>query len=662
MTVTIRTFPNKLDRTLFEVDTFPSGQSLNDILQDQIPNFRVMATPPIEVLRNGLPFAPLLWDQKLVDGEELEITVRPRDPVTLAYAVIAAVVAGVVVANSMAPPDNYSQTTPDGSPIYDVNAQGNQVRMMGVVPELFGTHGTFPCLVNPAHRYYYNDDEYLLLMNLVSRGYLALTQDDIQIGNTPISSYAGDIDIQIKDPGDDVTAHPAWLNVYTSPEVGSTSGGGSGIELEGAVNSVTPVKTKFTNKTLKLYRELEGVAVPYWPIEWEVGHVIVISGTQGSKTVSPGDSAGGFRGYYPTSPIEFWSTDEALHDCRYGDYIRYPISYTESQNGAAQIEYATGYISSTYVVTENNVEFYAVRIKDGKGMNIPNSAVPVETRQFPLQFLGKDDGRYKITDRTSDTGTVEKMFPDAGEMVFSSFFYSGDIAGARFTAEVTLPGKPVGPFYACPVNELTNEIHVDLKFPEGIGYLNDNGTISSRELRVMLQWREDESNTWKEQVFKRSGNSRDQMGNTVRINLGKYCRPQFRAYRITGESNDTRTWDTIELIRLKSVLESKASYQDGTTLAVRIRGTNALSRSAENKLFCVPTRLLHVPNGQGGWTGDNYNSREGMVATNDLAPVLRYICHEIGLDDNNIGQDELLRLHSVWQERGDHFAAQFDKK
>lgn len=664
MTVTIRTFPNKLDRTLFEVDTFPAGQSLTDILQDQIPNFRVMATPPIEVLRNGRPFVPAQWDQVLAENDALDITVRPRDPVSMVIAVVAAVVAGVVVANSMAVPDSYNQTTPDGSPIYDVNAQGNQVRMMGVVPELFGTHGTFPCLVNPAHRYYYNDDEYLLLMTMVSRGYLSLSNDDIQIGNTPVSNYAGDIDTQIKDPGQDVTAHPAWLNVYTSPEVGSTSGGGSGIELEGAVNSITPIKTKFATKVLTLYQDLEGVAVPWWPVEWEIGQRIELSGTPGAKSVSYGHSYGGWRREAEADILNYWSQDDALHDCKKGDYIQYPISYYEPSNGPTQIEYATGMIDAKFTGIQNGVSFHAVRILDANGNQLPASAVPSDARYTPITFSGKDDGTYLIKDRTESTGTLAKLYPNKStEMAWwASFAAVGELTDVRITATESLPGKPVGPFFACPVNELTNEIRVDIKFPEGIGYLNDNGSISSRELRVMLQWREDENSAWKDQEFKRSGATKDQLGNTVHINLGKYCRPQFRAYRITGQSNDTRTWDTIELIRLKAVQESKSSYQDGTTLAVRIRGTNALSRSAENKLFCVPTRLLHVPNGQGGWTGSNYQSRTGMVATNDIAPVLRYISHEIGLDDSNLGQDELLRLHALWQSRGDNFAAQFDNK
>ncbi|MDF5409871.1 hypothetical protein P3692_25760, partial [Vibrio parahaemolyticus] len=60
-----------------------------------------MATPPIEVDRNGRRFLPNQWDEQLKEGDELDITVRPRDPVSLAYAIVAAVVAGVVVATQM---------------------------------------------------------------------------------------------------------------------------------------------------------------------------------------------------------------------------------------------------------------------------------------------------------------------------------------------------------------------------------------------------------------------------------------------------------------------------------------------------------------------------------------------------------------------------------
>ncbi|EJS0370527.1 hypothetical protein NXE13_001826 [Vibrio alginolyticus] len=663
MTVTIRTFPNKLDRTIFELDTFEPGQSLNDILQSEIPNFRVMATPPIEVDRNGHRFLPNQWDEQLKEGDELDITVRPRDPVSLAYAIVAAVVAGVVVATQMAPQDNYSKTTPDGSPIYDVNAQGNQVRMMGVVPELFGTHGTFPCLINPPHRYYYDDSEYLLLMTMVSRGYLSLTNDDIQIGNTPIINYSGDIDTQIKDPGEDVTAHPAWRNMYTSPEVGSTSGGGGGIELEGAVNSIVAPQTSFSSNVLTIYQDLDGYKVPYWPPEWEDGNRLEIIDTQGAVSVTELDANGAWR-ESNSGRLAFFGKDLVLSSRRFGEYLQYPIGQTTQSDGETVTEYAMGVVDSVTVQEVAGVEFYVVNILDDSGYWVPVTDLPSGLRYTPLTLLGRDDGIYRVQSHTDKAGTLKKLYPNKeGTIIgWSSFGGTGAFTGVRVTTVDSLPGKPVGPIYACPVNEVTNEIHADLRFSEGIGYLNDNGDINGRTLRIMLQWREDENSEWKSQEFKRTGATKDQLGNTVKISLGKYCRPQFRAYRISGKANDTRTWDTVELVRLKAVLESKTNYPDGTTLAVRIRGTNALSRSAENKLFCTPTRMLHVPDGQGGWTGSDYNSRAGMVATNDIAPVLRYICHEIGLNDSNIGQAELLRLHDLWQGRGDRFAAQFDNK
>ena len=144
---------------------------------ERVPSFKTMATPPITVTRNGELWTPADWDRvTIADGDQIEIVVEPKDPVTLVYVVIAAVVAAVAVAASVSVPDNYASTSPEGSPIYDANAQGNQVRLMGCVPEIFGRMGTYPCLINAPHRYYFDDEEYLLLMTMVSRGHVQLEQ------------------------------------------------------------------------------------------------------------------------------------------------------------------------------------------------------------------------------------------------------------------------------------------------------------------------------------------------------------------------------------------------------------------------------------------------------------------------------------------------------
>ncbi len=561
MTATITTYPNKLDRTQREITVVEPGQTLTDLLSERIPSFRVMATPPISVICNGKPWPVSQWDsQRIEDNDQIEIIVEPKGIVeSIIIGIVVGAVAGAV-AGAMAPsvPDNYAQTSPEGSPIYDANAQGNQVRMMGCVPEVFGRMGTFPSLINSAHRYYFEDEEYLLLMTMVSRGYVELSHQDILIGNTPITNYSNDIHATIFEPGEDVTSHPAHLNIYTSPEVGSTAGTG-GIELEGSVNEFVPVRSNWSANTVLLFTDLEDARVTYWPSEWEEGMDVTISGT------------------------------------------------------------------------------------------------------------AQDNGQYRIMDIAGNNRTtLHKVKNQGGTLIpdpnWSNFHQSGNIeeSGPVFRSVQSLPGRPTNVMFACPENEVTNEIRVDIRFPQGIGYLNDEGGIDSRDIRLMIQWREHDDAPWVDQEFKRSGATVDQLGSTVSLSLTKdgevlWCRPQFRAYRITGNSSDSRVKDTVELVRLKAVLRTPTRFTDGTTLAVMIRGTNALSRSAENKLMAIPTRKLSVPDGNGGWTAD-------LQPTCDIAPVLRYIVHDNGLADSEIGMDELLHLHQIWHERGDTFCAQFDQE
>ncbi|PSW53061.1 host specificity factor TipJ family phage tail protein [Photobacterium leiognathi] len=652
MSVLIVTYPSKLDHANAEHQSVAAGQTLTDVLTANVPSFKVMATPPISATLNGQPLLPVEWDStELKAGDVVTLTVEPKG-VELIIAAVVAVVAGVgaaMVMSNMAPDDNYQQTIPDGSPIYDVNAQGNRVRMMAPIPEVFGTHGTYPCLINPPHRYYYGDDEYLLLMTMVSRGYLALTNDDIQIGNTPISQYSGDIDTAIFDPQQSVNSHPAWLNVYTSPEVGSTAGT-SGIELEGAVNSIVPEKVNFAGQRLKMFKATDTGAIVYWPPEWEEGTYLTIAGTQAPPTVKATGNRGCW-GPYTDGRLHFRTQDPNAEKLKPHQYIQYR-NYGHT---------GTGVVTWVGKNTIDGEQYTMVEFVDENGDPIMVSLSHNDKND--LVPMGFNDGQFKVKAITANDATVSRCYPNNSHLTNWPWNHehTDDSKNVRITIQNALPGKVVGPYFACPINEVTNEIRVDVRYPEGIGYMKDDGSIEERELRIMLEWQETEGGSWKQQEFKRSGGTKDQLGNTITLSLSQYCRPKFRAYRITGKADDTRTWDKIELVRLKAVLESKSSYPDGTTLAVRIKGTNALSRSAENKLFCTPTRLLHVPSGN-GWTGSDYNNKAGMQATNDIAPVLRYISHQIGLTDAQIGQDELHRLHHVWRGRGDTFAAQFDNK
>jgi hypothetical protein len=524
-----------------------SGITLEQWLIDNIPSYSpYILDHPISILANDEFIAPEQWSlYTFSDDDIIHIFHEPKGPigdavesVFNAFTDVVGAVIGYFYKQDI--PDNYNSSYQEGSSIYSVNVQGNQPKLMGIVPEIFGSHKTYFDLLNAPHRYYSDDEEYLLMFCSVGVGWYYLPTTNITIGNSPVSNYAGDIDATTFNPEENVTSHPAYKNVYTSPEVGSTSSS-AGIELEGPTNSVTPPLSYLSGSKVILYEDSSGFLVQYWPTEWEVG----------------------------------------------------------------------------------------------KTFTITNSAA--------------DDGTYKVISTTSTYALVDKQ----GGIPWLSFVESGETSGITFTAVETLPGAVFGPIQVTPSTKTTNKIMVDILYSDGIGYINDNGSVASRTLETMLEWRELGTTTWNQVPISRTAATRDQLANTIDINIETACRCELRCYRVTTKSSDARTLDTIELVRVKCELDSNTSYENITTIALRIKATNSLSNAAENKFAGVPTRMLEVPDGNGGWTTE-------LQATNDIAPVHRYIAKRCGFTDAMIANTQLLRLHDVWSERGDEFNGIFD--
>jgi hypothetical protein len=91
-----------------------------------------------------------------------------------------------------------------------------------------------------------------------------------------------------------------------------------------------------------------------------------------------------------------------------------------------------------------------------------------------------------------------------------------------------------------------------------------------------------------------------------------------------------------------------------TTLAMKIRGSNALASSAENKINVLCQRRLQ--------TFDDSGALTVFEGSNDIAPALYAVCRSAGYTDAQIDLEELYRLHQTWQARGDEFNAIFDNE
>lgn len=172
------------------------------------------------------------WDTPLFGVEELKIIVEPQG-VEAAFAIVAAIVAVASVAYSLymmnrLKADNPAKTS-DTSTIYDVNAQGNKVRLQQVVPENFGLIKHFPDYLADKHTFYRRNKKYIDMILCQGAGWYDYKTDgsDIYIGNTPFSGYSRkDVRYQVFDPGADVSAngieqgmHKCW---YSSTEVTSS--------------------------------------------------------------------------------------------------------------------------------------------------------------------------------------------------------------------------------------------------------------------------------------------------------------------------------------------------------------------------------------------------------------------------------------------------------
>lgn len=556
--VDIKVYPNKLDQSLVEPTHGHVGSSLHEWLVDNVPSYYERVVPLFSAVINGEVLPPSQWrEYRFKAGDEIKLIVEPKDPVTIAYAVIAVIAIGVAIYTANQIPDNYNNTTPDGSSIYSVNAQGNKPKLMGVIPQIAGRHQYFPDYLSMPRKEYIDNEEWLYLMLCVGWGQYEILDDDITIADTPVSNYAGDIDFQVFGPGEDVTGHEAHKNVYTSSGVGATSGN-VGIELKGRT---------------------------------------VSSGGDNSSYIYS------FSGDQLVVYLQEW--EEEL-----GRYVRFK---TVPPFEVGEVLTITGTVSN------QNDGYFELLTKSSDGSQV-----------------NKVDGQSQ--DDSSWTGFIDESESNATVAVENG---GGD-------------GQFNGPHFACPAGEVTDTLWFDFMLPQGLGELDDNGNFLSRTVTLKIEYRAEGAQNWTtlpDEVFINSTN--DQLARTVKYTLPQKIRPEVRVKRVTSASNDTRVYDDIYWTKLKCELETPTKYDGLTTIAVKIRGTNALASAAQDKFKVVATRILPVYE-NGAWSEPR--------PTRDIAPFFAYIPKSVGHGDDKLGLDELETLHNIWHPRGDEFNAVFDSE
>jgi hypothetical protein len=559
MAVDIRVYPNKLDLDSFEPSQCKAGLTIEGWLIGAVPSYESREVPLMSIELNGFLIEPDLWPLTVLkDGNCVACYVEPKGVETIIMVTIAVLSAAAAIyyANQSIP-DTYNSTIPKGSPVYSVNAQGNQPRLMGVVPEGFGRHKYFPDYLNQIHREYVGHEEYLNLMMAVGVGSYTIDPSTINIGDTPITNYSDDIDYQIFAPGVNVSGHVAHRNIHTSKEVGGSSGQ-SGFDLEGP-----------------------------------------------TAQINSGTNTDGFG----------------------SDSTVLGVAYDESDTGPSYYSYT----QLTQFVVGDIVEIF-------DSLASFNGYFKVVAQNVSFKGIGDKGTKFARIDK--DTLLVIEsvnVFPTTDNVNLN---IRGVVPGGA--------GDYVGSFSAAPQSVFIDSFYVDIKFPSGLCILNSAGNPTSHTVDLRISYSINEGASYSSVIRSFTDATVDARAYTVEIPLTSGTGCLVRIERMTVETDDIKYKEKCQWTGLKSELEAATNYPDITTIAIRIKGTNALASTAENKVNLIGSRHLNT------WSAGVFGQ---VTATTDIAPVVKYLADQAGLEVDMV---ELKRLHDLWTGRGDQFNAIFD--
>ena len=217
-------------------------------------------------------------------------------------------------------------------------------------------------------------------------------------------------------------------------------------------------------------------------------------------------------------------------------------------------------------------------------------------------------------------------------------------------------GGWLGPYIAAPVKESTSTIWMDFKCPRGIGQYNNDGDLVPHFVEIELQYRAVGASSWNSVTYRYEDATTDQLGFTERIDFGTPILPEVKVRRKLRESDDQKVLDKIEWVRLKSKLSAAVSYTDVTTMAVAIRGTNAIGASAENKINTTLQRLLPTA---ADYIAGNVNNR---AAQSTAIPFFIHATQDAGYPLSSLDLPHLAALDTQAMQRGDTFNAEFGEE
>lgn len=638
-------------------ETVSAEGKLLDWLINNVSGFDPLSSwQPFSVLINGVLVDQRYWPVTRIKSRDLvEWRAMPQEPASWTIATWIMVASATISAASLV----YSMTMrrgaggsnnygTQGSEITSASATANQPKLFGVVRELFGQHICYPDYLNQPRKWFSGLKEQSMdVLLAVGVGYYDLPIERMFIGETNFETFDGFLNYSLFDPGVNVSSHQAHKCWYNAPEVGYTDSS-SGLRLTaGAYGTQYMSGSQYVISGQQITIPI-GSGSP--PADWEVGNKVSITTPNIPFTVTNGTASP----YRDIVSGEFSKLSLSTNNT-------ITISGASANNGTYKIVNYTAGVDPA--LDQMTLDVWDTRVINGVSTTgwFPATALTIGSFTGDIQKEGTLYQIDSLITETVDTDDVligfsfTRLLTDGVtvDSTWTGFQNEGTITSATIELDASsIVGGWLGWFPVCPSGETTALIEWDLTTPSGFGKIKSNGSIEGRSRQIQYQIRQVGSNdTLINDYYTIAGASRDQLGWSPQrvVANGRY---EMRVRRIGAEDTATDSMDTINWFGLKSLLPTPTSYAGITTLALTLTGSDTIAAQTENKINVVPQRKLQIVQ-NGAFTTT-------LHATNDIAPVVRYIAQSVGYGDDQIDIAELIRLDAIWKARGDTFKYIYD--
>lgn len=496
--------------------------------------------------------------------------------------------------------------TPEAKELNAASGKANTAKLGSVVPELAGTYKRFPDYLTPPRRYFVNKrEQWLVFLACIGPGRYNVQPDAVRVGETPFTSLGEDAAYTIFEPGVDLSAMPAAQIWYTSPAVGSTSSGTAGLELttEPANRDNTDPAT-YTFNTSTILRSSGD-----YPAGWGIGTVVAVEYPSAYNIVDFDDGGldlrSRFTGYF--QHLAPFATGTKVKVGTFGTTTEWTIAGIVASPGGGMF---------TLEFRDSGGAF--VRVAPGTGVTY---------------IFGADIPRTITAFNPTEIAVAPHGFQSPITKATRVRFVGGDVYG-EWTNE----------FVATPDGSTTNLLELDTFFPQGLCYLDDDGTVISRSVAIEYQYRDSVGGPRTTLRYTYSDATVDQIGFTQQIPIATMV-PRVRARRVGAQSTSTQIQDKCQWYGLKARLPDYWVYPNWTTMSVSLRSGGKLGQQSENQINVTATRILPTLQPDGSWGPP--------VATREISAFARYILQSAGVTDDQIDIEELVALNNIWNPRGE---------